>query len=79
MINNARDAILTARNVISGLLLEREEVDCTFLHGGTEIKGVILAVNGKGNNPSVKIRSHTGNERSIMITLLVSVDGVDEL
>ena len=76
MKNNAAIAMFNAKSTLDGI---EPLTPCTFLHGKYEIKGFILETKQSANSPVVKVRSHTGKEYWILITLLMSINGIDEI
>ena len=79
MINRAALSLFNARNTIFKLLAKSSSVPCTFFHGKYEIKGEIIEIRESDASPAVKIKSHTGKEYWILISLIVSVKGLLEL
>ena len=79
MKNNAAIAMVNAKISLDDLISDNGEVPCTFLHGKHEIKGELLETKDNVNSPVVRVRSHTGKEYWILITLLMSIEGVTEI
>lgn len=79
MINNSFNSIRNANSLIGDLLKEQIQVPCTFTHGKSEIKGLIIGVGESKNNPSISIQSHTGVKRWILISSLMTIKGIEEL
>jgi len=87
MLNNTKLAIRTAKATLKDLLIIHcDSIPCEYNQSGRVIKGdVIQHIDKAGNDiydqirPDVRVRSHTGKEYYILITSIVSIEGLGEL
>ena len=79
MLNNVRAATSTAKEKLKIAILKNPLLHCTFMHGKYEIKGRLISVSKQESNPTIRLLSHTGKERVVLVSNLVTIDGIDEL
>ena len=85
MINNVKSSMEKAKATLRNLLVSGD-VPCTYKQSGREMMGYIIDyADVTGNDmylslrPDIRVRSSTGKSYPIMITSVISIDGIDEL
>lgn len=88
MLNSMREATIKTKQAITDILDKSEKpINCTYMKGKYEMKGVLLGYpkfgggvsNSNTLRPDIKVMSSTGKEYYVLIANIISIEGIEEI